>query len=319
MKAHEEVGRLVRADPLAGGLIHVNRDAVVDVEKGGWKLGRAGRHVLAQGAVDIDFAGHRDAPGRQPRIDVAGDEPEVFFEGGPAFVGEHPVFGSAQLVLHKLEQGDFVLGQLLDQVGVSQARAELRFHFPGGRLDSRIPLGCQENIIEVELAVLHDLDAEVIKRLDRGVAGQKILRPRAEGKNLELPQAQDDPGHRQKPGDHIGHLGRPPDGIFGNKRIQTPQADVVAGVEQAAQRVPSALKKIFLGLFGSRGEHDRPVEFLGQHGRRPLGSEVPEVDGQGVDLLIPGLRQRLENVFFFLDNGLNLDDRDLPGPALPDH
>ena len=88
-----------------------------------------------------------------------------------------------------LSRADLELGQLVQEVGVGVAGAELPGHVGGDRLDLGIALGLAEDVVEVELAVLHDLDAEVVERLDRRVAGQEILRPRAEGEDLELRQA----------------------------------------------------------------------------------------------------------------------------------
>ena len=135
--------------------------------------------VLAQGAVDVDLAGDRDAARGQPRVDVAGDEAEIALESRPALVGEDAVLRRAEVRLHELEQGHLELGQLVEDVGVVVAGAEFLGHVGGDGLDLGIALGLAEDVVEVELAVLHDLDAEVVEGLDRRVAGQEVLRPRA--------------------------------------------------------------------------------------------------------------------------------------------
>ena len=100
----------------------------------------------------------------QARIDVAGDEAEIGFVGRPALVGENAVVRGAEVCLHEFRQGDFVLGQFFQEVGIGVAGAEFLGHVRGHGLDLRRALGLEEDVVEVELGVFHDLDAEVVER-----------------------------------------------------------------------------------------------------------------------------------------------------------
>jgi hypothetical protein len=87
---------------------------------------------------------------------------------------------------------------------------------PGHGFDLARPLGLQEDVVEVELGVLHDLDTQVVERLDRGVAGQEVLRPGAEGEDFQGLEPEQDTGHRYEAGDHRRDLLGRADGVFGD-------------------------------------------------------------------------------------------------------
>ena len=200
------------------------------------------------------------------------------------------------------------MGQLEENVGIGVAGAKLAAHVRGDGLHLGVALGLAEDIVEVELAVLHDLDADVVERLDRRVAGQEVLRPRAEREDLELGQTENDAGDGHEADDHLGHFFGGSDGILGDMGPEFPQAHVVGVIEHAAVGVAPPVDEVLAGLLGGRRDHDRPAELLGQDGRRALGSEVAEVDDQGVDALPPEFLEGLEGVLFVLDDGRDPDD-----------
>ena len=309
MEAHEQVIGLVAVDRLPGGLEHVIGHGVVDVQQGRREHRGAGGHVFAQGAVDVHFAGDGDAARGHARIDVAGDEAEIRFVGRPAFVGEDRVLGGAQVGLHELGQGHFILGQLVEQGRIAAARAQLLGHVGGHGRNLGRALGLEEKVIEVELGILHDFHTQVIERLDRGVAGQEVLRPRPEAEDLQPLQTEQDAGRGDEFADHRGDFVGHADRIIRDVRPQLAQADVVGGVEHAAIGIAASVDEIFSCLLGGGREHDRAVEALGQDGRRPFGAEVAQEDDQGVDAGRLDFVQGLEGVLLVFDDGRDFDDR----------
>ena len=186
MESHEQVAGLIFLDFIFGFLVHVIGYRVVDIEECGWKLGGAEGHVFAQRSVDIHLAGYRNTSGGQPGIDIAGHEPEVAFERRPAFVGENAVFRSSEVILIEPGQRYLILGELLQEVRIGITLSQFLGHVFGDFFNLRRILGFKKNIVEVELAVFHDLHAQVEQGFDRCVAGIKVLRTRTEGEDFKL-------------------------------------------------------------------------------------------------------------------------------------
>jgi hypothetical protein len=88
-------------------------------------------------------------------------------------------------------------------------------------------------MIEIELAVLHDLDPEIIQGLDRGVAGQEILRTRTEGEDLQALEPEADARDGHELADHRGDFVRDPHGIGWDVRTQAAQAQVIRAEQSA--------------------------------------------------------------------------------------
>ena len=99
-------------------VIEVLGNRVVDVQQGDGVTGDAQADVLAEGAVDIHLAGHRDAPGHQPGIHVAGLKAELRGEGGPALVGEGHIFLGPLVLFRPVQQGELKLSHSGGQVGI---------------------------------------------------------------------------------------------------------------------------------------------------------------------------------------------------------
>ena len=88
MEAHERVRQLVIIPATDVLIIDVLRNGVVDVQQGYGIAGNAGTDVLAQGTVNIHFAGYGNATCSQAAVHIAGLEAKLAGEGRPALIGE---------------------------------------------------------------------------------------------------------------------------------------------------------------------------------------------------------------------------------------
>ena len=310
VEAHEGIGEGVVELALDVLLIEVGGDGVVDVEQGDGVAGDAHADVLAERAVDVDLAADGDAAADEAAVHVAGLEAELLREGGPALVGEGDELPRALVLLGPVEQGDLELRHALAHLGIVAALAHLLGHVladGGDALVAGVGLVGHE---QVELAVLLDLDAELIEALDGGVAGEEVLRARAEGDNLQLAQADKGAGDRQELADHPRDVLGGADGVLGDPGLEMAHPEVVGAVEHAAVGVAAAVDKVVAGLLGGGDVHAGAVEILGDEGLGGLGAEVAEEDHEGVAAGGLDVVDGLEHIELVLDGGLALVDVD---------
>ena len=129
---------------------------------------------------------------------------------------------------------------------------------------------------QVELGVLLNLHAEIIERLNGGIAGEEVLRTGTEGDDLQAGHADQSAGHRHEVENHPGHVLRVADRILGHHGLDLAQAEVVRAVEHAAVRVAAAVDQVVHALLGGGGVHDRAVKVLRDKRLGSLGAEVAE-------------------------------------------
>ena len=182
------------------------------------------------------------------------------------------------MVFPEFGQGHFVLRQFFEKVRISVPLSQLLGHVLHNTFYGRIPLGLEKDVVKVQLAVFHNLDTQVIQGFDRGIAGQKILGPGTECKNLEFFQAVYDPGHRNKVGDFVGHVFGRADRVFWDVRSELPQPNVVGCVQHSAESIPPPMYQVILGLLCRCHEHHRPIESLGKQGCGAFRPKIPEID-----------------------------------------
>src|SRR5699024_261526 len=177
--------------------------AVVDVQQGDGVAGDADADVLAQSAVDVHLAGNGDAAACQAGVDKAGLKAELAGEGRPALVGKGHVLAAALVGLGPVQQRQLKLRHAGQQVGVVAALAHLGGHVGADVGDAGVVGVLLVSHQQVQLAVLLDLDAQLVQPLDGGVAGKKVLRAGAEGDDLKPLKAQDGTGDGNKLGNFV--------------------------------------------------------------------------------------------------------------------
>jgi hypothetical protein len=141
VEAHEEIGRTMALEGRSGLRAQVRGDGIVDIEQRRGERGRADGHVFAQGAVDVHLAGYGHSARGEAGIDVAGDEAEVLLEGWPALVGHDAVGAGSQVAFHEASQGQFVLGELGQEIRVGIGGAQFLGHVVGDGRDRTLSLG----------------------------------------------------------------------------------------------------------------------------------------------------------------------------------
>ena len=280
----------------------IRRNGVVDVEQGDDVLADARADVLGQASVDVDLAAHRDAAARQTGVDVAGHEAELRLEGRPALARDGDVFAAALVRFDPVEEGELILRELFEDLGLLVALAELRLHVGHDFGDAGVAGVLVEGLEEVELGVFLDLHAHVVELLDRGVAGEEVHRSRAEGDDLEVLQSDEGARHGQELVDQVSAVSGVADRIFRDVRLHAAELEVVAGVEHAAERVATVTHETVAGFLAGRAEHDGTVEVLGEHGLGDLRAEVAEVDAEGVAFVLLEVLEGLEHVDLALDD-----------------
>ena len=152
---------------------------------------------------------------------------------------------------------------------------------------------------QVQLGVLLHFHAQLIEALDGSIAGEEVLRPGAEGDNLEVLHADDGPGHGDEVPDHLRALRRSAHGILGDVGLQVAHAQVIGAVEHAAVGVAPAVDEVAVALCGGN-VHGGTVKLLAQQRLRRLGAEVAQEHHQRVDAVGPDILQRLHGVRFIL-------------------
>ena len=134
---------------------------------------------------------------------------------------------------------------------------------------------------QVKLGVFLNLNTQLIQALDGGIAGEEVLRARAEGDDFQITHAQNGTGNRHKLGDLVGNFLRRADGILGNIALQMAHAEIVGAVQHTAVRISAAIDHIAVAL-GCRYEHAGAVKVLGNQRFGRFGAEVAEEYGQRI-------------------------------------
>ena len=311
VEAHVEVA-LLRAAELDALGQDVVGNGVVDVEERRRLLGSALDHVLGHGAVEVDFARDGDSAPGEAGVDVARDEVEARLERGPALVREDGVLGRAALLLVPVHERKLELRELREEVRIRALLAELLLHVLHDRVDLALAgRHLVEVLEEVELGVLLHVDAEVEERLDRCVAREEVVGPRAEAEHLEVLHSDHDARDRGEVAELGDRLLRVDDGILGDVDSEAAQADVVAEVEDAAERVAAVGREDGLVLLLRGEDHRGAAELLDEHRRRAFGAEVAEEHAAGVDAFLADPLEGLKGVDLVLDRDRAVDDVEL--------
>ena len=305
VEAHEGVALGVAELALDVLAVDVGGNGVVDVEQGNDLVGNALANVLAERAVNINFAGNGNAARAESAVYIAGHEAELCLERGPAFVGESDIFAVALVLFRPVEQGDLVLRELGENASHLVALAKLSGHFgDNGRyaLVARVLVVSGE---KVKLRVFLDLNAEVVKACYRRVAGKKILRTRAESDEFQISQTRDSARNGDKSGDHIGDLGGSAYGVLGNISANAAKFEVVGSVEHTAESIAAVVSKLSAAfVLSGGGEHHGAAEVLSEQRFGRFRAKVAEVNGESAALSGVDVVERPAHILFvFNDNG----------------
>ncbi|CCX38075.1 unknown [Clostridium sp. CAG:1013] len=157
---------------------------------------------------------------------------------------------------------------------------------------------------QIQLAVLLDLDAQLIQAIDGSVAGEEVLRTGTEGDDLQALDADDGASDGNELSDLVGDLGSVAHRILGDVALQAAQAQVVRAVQHAAVSVATAVDQVAVA-FGSSHEHAGTVKVLGNEGLGGLGAKVAQEHGEGVAASSGNFLNGLEHIFLIFHGGLS--------------
>ena len=315
VEAHEGVRQLVIELALDVLVVDVLRDGVVDVQQGDSIAGHARADVFAQCAVDVHFAGNRDAAGGQTGVDVAGFKAELGRERRPALVRKDNVLARALVSLCPVQQRQLELRHALAQLRIILALAHFLRHVFADSGDAGVASMFLVGDEQIQLGVLFDFHAQLIQTLNRGIAGEEVLRTRAEGDDLEVLHADDGAGNRDKFRDLVRQLIRRADGIFRDVALQVAHTQIVGAVQHTAVSVAAAVNHVAVA-FRRCHKHARAVEILCNQRFGGFRAEVAEEHDRRVALVRLQLLNRLEHVLLVLHRRLDFDDVELLLAAL---
>jgi len=284
-------------------LIDVAGNGVVDVKESYDIIGYALADVFAENAVDINFTGYRDALCAESAVYIAGNEAELSLEGRPALVSKCNECSFALVCLCPVKEGELILCESGEYTCHLVAVAEFLGHILDNAGDTGIILVLVVSCEQVELGVLLDLYAEIIKSCDRSVAGKEVLGTGAEADYLEVLEAYDSAGNRNELMDHISYFGSCAYGIFGDISLDAPELEVVACVEHSAVSIASVVNEsVAAVILSSRNEHCRAVEVFSEERFGSFGTEVAEIYDDSVAACSLYICESLSHIQFVFDN-----------------
>ena len=211
------------------------------------------------------------------------------------------------MVLRPVQQRQLELRHARAQLRIELALAHLLGHILADSRDTRVIRVLLIGNQQIQLGILFDFNAQLVQALDRRIAGEEVLRTRTEGDDLEILQAQDGTRDRHKLSHLIGDLLGGAHRILRNVALEMTHAQVIGAVEHAAVSVAAAVDHITVAL-GSRHEHARAVEVLGDQSFRSFRTEVAQEHGQRVAASLVHFGHGLEHVLFVFDGGLRFVD-----------
>ena len=248
VEAHEGVGECVIELAFDLGLEETRRDGVVDVEQRHRVVRDARADVLTQCAVDIDLTGHGNTARGQTGIHIARLEAELLRERGPALVGKRNVFARALVALGPVEQRQLELRHAFEHIGVVFALAHFLLHILADGGDARVARVGLIRDEQIQLGVLFDLHTELVEALDGRVAGEEVLRTRAEGDDFEVADADNGSCDGDEVRDHLCDIFGGADRVFGDVALQMAHTEVIRTVQHAAVGVAAAVDEIAVAL-----------------------------------------------------------------------
>ena len=185
--------------------------------------------------------------------------------------------------LHPVQQSQLILRQLGQDLRLLIALAQLFLHLRYHIGNAGVPGVGVERSVQIQLAVLLNLNAQPVQGRDRRVAGQKVLGTGAEGNDLQIRQCQQRRCHRHKVPDHGGTVRCRTHRVLGNIRLHATQVQIIGRIKHTTVGVAAAVQQAVAALFRRCAKHRRAVKLLGQSGLCRLRTEVAQEDHQGVD------------------------------------
>ena len=174
MEAHKGILQSIRKFALDALFVHILRNGVVDIQQGNGILTDAGSDELAECSVDINLTGYRNSSSCKAAVYIAGNKTELGLECRPAFSCDGHILTVALVCLYPVKKGQLVLSQFRQDLGFPVTLTQLCLHILYNLRDSRIIGMFVIGLEKIKFGVLLDFNAQVVKLLDRRIAGKEV-------------------------------------------------------------------------------------------------------------------------------------------------
>ena len=167
-------------------VVHICRNSVVDVKQSNDIFRNELADVLGQSAININFAGNRNATAGQAAVDIARAETKLGLERRPAFVSKRNKLSGTFVRFRPVQKGKLKLSKLRNKVFPRVVASKLFLHVSNNFRNARIVFVLLNRSEKIELRVLFYFNAEVEELLNRRIASEEVVRTRTEGNDLQV-------------------------------------------------------------------------------------------------------------------------------------
>ena len=126
---------------------------------------------------------------------------------------------------------------------------------------------------QIQLRVFLNFNAQLIQALDRCIAGEEVLRPRAESDHFQCLYTNNSAGNGQEVVDHISTLGCCAHRVFRNVSLQMTHAQIIRAVQHTTERIATTVDQITVA-FSCSNIHGRTIKLLADQSLRSLRTKV---------------------------------------------
>ena len=277
MEAHEGILMGVIVLALDGLLEHVCRNGVVDVKQGNGISTYAGTDELGQTSVNVNLTGYGDTHTGKTAVYVAGNETKLGLECRPALAGDGNILSVASVCLNPVKQGQLILSQLLKNLRLLVACAQLSCHLSNLSGDSCITCMLVECFEQIQLGVLLDLNAQVVKLFDGSVTSKEVKRSGTKGNDLQIGKSDDGASDGNELVDHVCALLCSTNGVLRDVSLNIAKLQIVACIQHAAVCIATSVLQISLALLCSCNEDGGTIKVLCKQGLGDFGTEVSKI------------------------------------------
>ena len=207
------------------------------------------------------------------------------------------------MLLDPVKQGQLILSKLGKNLRLVVAAAKLCLHVLNHVRNAGIVGMLVECVEQIQLGVLLDLNADVVKLLDWSITCKEVERSGTEGYDLEVLKACKCTCDRHEVVDHICTVLSISYGILGDVRAKVTKGEIIGCIQHSAVSIAKTCRgNRFIILFCCGAEHHRTIILLCKHGIRDLGTKVAQIYAQGIASLFVDVLKSVLHIDLALDD-----------------
>ena len=227
MEAHKCICKLVVLELILLLIIDVLRYRVVDVKESNSIIADADTDILGKSAVDINFAGYRNTTGSKTAVNIARLESELGRECRPALICKCYILSGTLVSFCPVKKSKFELSHTSAHLRIVLTFAHFFGHIFADLRNTRVILVLLIRNEKIELGILFDLNAQLIKTLDRCITSEEVLRTWTKCDDLKILNANNRTSDRYEISDHFCDIFSCSDRIFWNISVKMSHTEVV--------------------------------------------------------------------------------------------